>query len=255
MQRLVSSPLPLVLLVACALSGVAQEQKASPAAANQSSASASALTNKDVLDMLKAGLSPEIITAKIKISDTRFDTSVAALQELKAAGAAESVMLAVVESASPRAAAAPAKADADGPAAPPANATPSGPAPADGAKATVYIYRRKNFSSRNLQPSVYVDGEEVARMDDGKYVALRLAPGKHTVEVNKGHSGAEIDMKAGEEYYFRVDYTTGFLKARSKIDFLQKEQGALEIKKMKPLEDKWIKDRARVVADDSARAN
>jgi hypothetical protein len=254
MTRFVSLSLPLALLLACAVNAAAQEQKAAPAAANQTSEPADVLTNKDVLDMLKAGLSPEVITAKIKISATKFDTSVAALQELKAAGASEAVMLAVVESSS-RAANPSKSSDASPPPSAPVSTEPSGPASADGSKATVYVFRHKNFSSRNMQPSVYVDGEEVARMDDGKYFAIRLTPGKHSVEVNKGHSGAQIDMKAGEEYYFRIDYTTGFLKSRSKIDFLQKEQGALEIKKMKPLEDKWIKDRTRVVAASAAQAN
>lgn len=55
------------------------------------------LTNKDVLDMLKAGLAPEIVLAKIKNSPTAFDTSATALQELKTAGVPDSVMLAMVE--------------------------------------------------------------------------------------------------------------------------------------------------------------
>ena len=49
--------------------------------------------------MLRAGLSPEIIIAKIKASTSNaFDTSPAALQELKAAGLPDSVILAMVES-------------------------------------------------------------------------------------------------------------------------------------------------------------
>jgi hypothetical protein len=204
------------------------------------------LSNKDVVEMSKAGLSVEVIVAKIKTSQTEFDTSPAALQSLKSEGVADAVILAMVQSSGGEAAAA---------------ATTAAPAPAtatatagDG-KVTVYVFRHKNFSSRNMQPSVYVDGEEVARIDDGKFFAVKLTPGKHTVEVNKGHTGAEVEMKGGEEYYFRVEYIPGFLKARSKIDFIQKEQGAVEIKKMKPLEDKWIKDKTRVVTDAAQSAD
>lgn len=57
------------------------------------------LVNKDVLDMLKAGISPEIIVAKIKSSPTAFDTSAAALQELKTAGVPDAVLLAMVQPA------------------------------------------------------------------------------------------------------------------------------------------------------------
>ena len=56
-----------------------------------------ALTNNDVLEMLKSGLSAEIVIAKIKNSPSKFDTSPAALQELKAANVPEAVMLAMVQ--------------------------------------------------------------------------------------------------------------------------------------------------------------
>lgn len=67
----------------------AQDSAAKPASA--------ALTNKDVLDMMKAGLTADIIVAKIKSSETSFDTSPAALAELKAAGVPDSVLLAMVK--------------------------------------------------------------------------------------------------------------------------------------------------------------
>jgi hypothetical protein len=69
---------------------VAQQMPA-PAPAEEA-----ALTNKDVLEMVKAGLSPEIINAKIESSSCGFDTSPTALEELKAAGVADSVLLAMV---------------------------------------------------------------------------------------------------------------------------------------------------------------
>jgi len=55
------------------------------------------LTNKDILDMNKTGLPPEILVAKIKSSQCNFDTSPAALQALKSAGIADKVILAMVE--------------------------------------------------------------------------------------------------------------------------------------------------------------
>jgi hypothetical protein len=55
------------------------------------------LTNKDILDLNKIGLSPEILVAKIKSSPCNFDTSPASLQALKVAGLGDSVILAIVE--------------------------------------------------------------------------------------------------------------------------------------------------------------
>jgi hypothetical protein len=55
------------------------------------------LTNKDILDMKKIGLPPEILLAKIKSSQSNFDTSPASLQALKTAGVGDTVILAMVE--------------------------------------------------------------------------------------------------------------------------------------------------------------
>jgi hypothetical protein len=78
------------------------------------------LTNKDVVGMLNAGLSADVVIAKIKSSATDFDTSAAALQELKSANVPDAVILTMVQSpggasapaASPSANSAPAAAGA-----------------------------------------------------------------------------------------------------------------------------------------------
>jgi len=54
------------------------------------------LTNADILQMASIGLSPEIIKAKIENSKCQFDTSTKALQDLKTAGIADSLILAMV---------------------------------------------------------------------------------------------------------------------------------------------------------------
>lgn len=54
------------------------------------------MTNQEVVDLVKFGISAEIIKAKIK-SSCNFDTSVKALTELKTAGVPDAVMLAMVE--------------------------------------------------------------------------------------------------------------------------------------------------------------
>jgi hypothetical protein len=64
---------------------------------NKPSASAAALTNKDVVEMLKAGLTPDVIVAKIKSSTTDFDTSPFALAELKTSNVPDEVILAMVK--------------------------------------------------------------------------------------------------------------------------------------------------------------
>jgi hypothetical protein len=50
-----------------------------------------------VIELVKAGLSSEVILAKIKSSNTNFDTSPAALKELKSANVPDTVILAIVQ--------------------------------------------------------------------------------------------------------------------------------------------------------------
>jgi hypothetical protein len=82
-----------LLLTLATLSTVRPVLHASPLNQNQQAE----LTNKDVLDMIKAGLSTEIIVTKIRTSPSKFDTSSATLAELKAANVPDAVILAMVE--------------------------------------------------------------------------------------------------------------------------------------------------------------
>src|SRR5579872_5162082 len=68
-----------------------------PVSAQQSAAQQpvqQSLANQDVLELLKAGLGADIITAKIKASVCSFDTSPAALKNLKDARVPDAVILA-----------------------------------------------------------------------------------------------------------------------------------------------------------------
>ncbi len=95
MKRFLS--LLLILVTANLLPSLATARP--QASVNNSQQEQTALTNTDVLEMLKSGLSSEIVVAKIKTSPSKFDTSPAALQELKTANVPEAVMLAMVQAA------------------------------------------------------------------------------------------------------------------------------------------------------------
>lgn len=58
---------------------------------------AGVLTNKDILDMLGAGLTADVVIAKTKSSKCNFDTSPNALKALKAANVPDTIILAMVQ--------------------------------------------------------------------------------------------------------------------------------------------------------------
>jgi hypothetical protein len=66
-------------------------------ASSGATSGSAALTNRDVLDMRKAGLPQDVLLAKIKSSDCNFDTSPSQLSQLKSAGLPDGVILAMVQ--------------------------------------------------------------------------------------------------------------------------------------------------------------
>jgi hypothetical protein len=119
-------------------------------------------------------------------------------------------------------------------------------------KATLYIYRYKQMLGSGLEPSVYCNETQLARMDNGRYFKVMLDPGKYELRSNDKQSGIEMELKGGEQYYVRVDIAPGFWKAHGRLVLMQKEQGAYEIKKLKPLGADKIKDHQLVVAEETS---
>lgn len=114
-------------------------------------------------------------------------------------------------------------------------------------KPTVYIYRIKKFAGSALSPSVYCDDKELARIENGRYFVAKPDPGKHTLRMGDKQTGFEIDMKPGQTYYASVSIETGFWKGHGRLTLMQPEQGAFEVKKLKPLDSDKVKDRSLVV--------
>lgn len=63
----------------------------------QSAPAEGVMTNENVIELVKAGLSEGIIIAKIKESNNKFDTSSASLIALKNGGVSDSLILAMIE--------------------------------------------------------------------------------------------------------------------------------------------------------------
>ena len=114
-------------------------------------------------------------------------------------------------------------------------------------QATVYIYRYKQFVGSALSPSVYCDENELARMDNGKFFVVKLAPGKHIFRSNDKQAGIESELKAGQEYYIRVELATGFMKGHGRLMSVAPDQGSYEIKNLKPLGADKVRDGTRVI--------
>ena len=119
-------------------------------------------------------------------------------------------------------------------------------------KVSVYVYRYKQFVGSALQPSVYCDEVQLARMENGRYFAVKIEPGKHTFRSNDQQSGVELDLKAGQEYFLRVEIATGMLKGHGRLVLTAPEQGRFEVKAgLKPLDEGKVVDKTRVSVEEA----
>ena len=128
------------------------------------------------------------------------------------------------------------------------------PAPTDPAvaaaaatDAVVYIYRPSKMMGKALEPSVFADDIELARMDNGRYFTVKLTPGKHIIRMTDEKKGFAIDMGPGQKYYFRVGIEMGMWKGHGKLTLEDAQKAVPEIAKLKFLGQDKIKNRALVV--------
>lgn len=103
----------------------------------------------------------------------------------------------------------------------------------DTGDATVYVYRPKKIVGSALEPSVFVDDVELARMDNGRYFAIKVKPGKHIIRMTDDKKGYALDMGAGQTYYFRVGIEAGVWKGQGKLTLDDADRAVAEIKKLK----------------------
>jgi len=103
--------------------------------------------------------------------------------------------------------------------------------------ARLRVYRQRRYVGSGLAPSIYVDEKQVARVGNGRRVTIRVAPGPHSIHSDDKSSSISLDVKAGQEYYVRVDEETGFWKGHGKLTLMMPEQGGPEFKLQKPVEE------------------
>jgi hypothetical protein len=106
--------------------------------------------------------------------------------------------------------------------------------------ALLVFYRPKRFFGSGLTPSIYVDAEQIARLDNGRYFALHVKPGKHRIESTMKHAPLEIDVKPDETLYLEMAILAGNWRGGGRIIPAPAEDATALIKKLKPLDKQWI---------------
>jgi len=105
-----------------------------------------------------------------------------------------------------------------GPAGDPAAAPGPAPdtAPVPPGKVLLVFYRPAGFAP-GVNTSVFVDGRELADLDDRSYVAFAVEPGRHELRCDEPEDAFALELAAGDVRYVRVDTKAGVWKGHGEM--------------------------------------
>src|SRR5919107_1714021 len=109
-------------------------------------------------------------------------------------------------------------------------ATSQAPHSAEG-KAVVIVYRPGKLVGKALEPSVFCDKVEVARMDNDRYFVLLLDPGEHRIHMTQDNKRVDLKLGAGEAAFVRIKIVMGLMKGRGEPALSDEEDAAKDLKK------------------------
>ncbi|HPW56964.1 MAG: DUF2846 domain-containing protein [Thermoanaerobaculaceae bacterium] len=102
-----------------------------------------------------------------------------------------------------------------------------------GDNAVLTFYRKKRIVGLALNTSVYVDGVEVAELDPGTYVKVKVAPGAHQVWADEEKDAFTLTAEAGKTYFVRMELRPGMWKGHGKAVLVDEATGAAEFAEYK----------------------
>lgn len=125
------------------------------------------------------------------------------------------------------------------------------PAQPASSNTAVVFFRESHYVGKALKPSVYVDGKQVARLENGRWFSMSIAPGKHEVSSSaKDEAATVINVAAGETDYVQMVITTGTWRGSGRLMQVDPAEAQNKITKLKPLDQKFL-----VPTDTSSQGN
>jgi hypothetical protein len=102
------------------------------------------------------------------------------------------------------------------------------------------LYRPHHLTAAMQKPDVYIDGNKITKIANSQAIQMVLAPGKHTISVTKRGIESEVpinnlDMRAGKEYWVRVEISAGAWMVHSKLFLVPSDQALSESNRMEEI--------------------
>lgn len=106
---------------------------------------------------------------------------------------------------------------------------------------SIAFFREGHYYGKALKPSIYVDGKQVARLENGRWFSMPIAPGKHEVSSSaKNEAATVVNVSAGETDYVQMVITTGTWRGSGRLMEVDSAEAQQKIAKLKPLDQKFL---------------
>jgi hypothetical protein len=109
-------------------------------------------------------------------------------------------------------------------------------------KGYVVVYRLKKFQGSALTPAVACDGQEAAKMSNGRFFTLALTPGSHHLTTNNKGEALEVVVKPNQIQYVQLIIEVGMAKGHGKLLLIGEGQGSQEASLVTALSADKVKD-------------
>jgi len=118
-------------------------------------------------------------------------------------------------------------------------------------QATVYIYRVEEASKLDSRKvKVKLNDKPLLEMPEDSFIALRLPSGEYGLRLRQKQSETLLKVEAGKTYYVRVSQVPAGFGFNQSIHLMPPEQATFQMREMRPLEDKNIKNKTVEVVKD-----
>jgi Protein of unknown function (DUF2846) len=106
-----------------------------------------------------------------------------------------------------------------------------------GKPATIVFYRRSSFYGKALRPSIFLDGNEIGRLKNGRYLSCQTTTGKHLLASSKKDTAVEVTLTEEQPQYVEMLIQNGTWRGAGRLVPVPAEEGKRKADELKPAED------------------
>jgi hypothetical protein len=198
------------------------------------------LTNASIVKMVQSGVAQDAVVKAIAEAPS-VDFTFLTLDYLTKSGVPDAVVRAMAARTYGRPIPGYKPTLKEAPAATPvAIAKPSsdGNATENAAEATVYVYRSRALVDLASSPTIYCDGAQVKRLENGTFLSWNIPAGKHEIKAGPTQTGQTVEFEAGKKYFFKFNHENFVVssitrKPASTLSPVPEDDATAQLKKLK----------------------